>query len=102
MNVEIFREGVSARGYGFIVWDESGVVESVQVHPIHHKSRHVNQFSAVASSQMETWAQLRIDGLAMVFACGFRMQLGVVRILMIGIEVEGWGGGQEVRLAPES
>lgn len=41
MNVEILGEGVSAGGYGFIIRDEGGVIESAQVNPFHHRTGHV-------------------------------------------------------------
>ena len=42
MNIEILDERVSAGGYGFIVGDQGGVVETVQVNPLHYRIRHAS------------------------------------------------------------
>ena len=41
MNIEVLNERISAGGYGFIVGDESSVIERVQINPFHHRARHV-------------------------------------------------------------
>lgn len=41
MNIEILNERVPAGGYGFVVWDEAGVVESVQINTFQYRTRHV-------------------------------------------------------------
>ena len=40
MNIEILDERVSAGGYSFIVRDQGGVIETVQINPFHHRICH--------------------------------------------------------------
>ena len=40
MNIEILDERVSAGGYCFIVGDQGGVIETVQVHAFRDRIRH--------------------------------------------------------------
>ena len=71
MNIEILKEGISACRYGFIVWDEGGVVEVVQIKPFRQRTGHVYLMFRVASSHVQKFAgcqRQRPDGLTVMFA----------------------------------
>lgn len=41
MNVEVLSERISTGGYGFVIWDEGSIIESVQINPFRHRAGHV-------------------------------------------------------------
>jgi len=43
VDIEVLSQRITARGYGFVVWHECCVIERIQVHPIHHGSRHCDK-----------------------------------------------------------
>lgn len=60
MNIEILDERIPTGGYGFIVWDQGGVIESVQVKPFHHRIGHVVQRYSKGGSHVEALSEMKV------------------------------------------